>query len=283
MTDFAAFWQAQCALAAAPRSVVVSPERFANPMAQYQTLAFPATDGQTLRARYICPAGVDKAPTLLLFHDYTCPVRGWHHMTRYIAAGYAVLAPENRLNLGTIDRGWQAAPQGLAYAQLYADALTAAHVALCLPHTGALAAFGEGLGGGLALVTAALLGDRVSLLACHNPLPADLPAVCAAGAQADFYAGIRTHFRTADPTHAQEEAFLQALSYLDLVHFAPMVRARVLMGTCGMDAVSPPAAQDAVYAALACPKRRLYYAKHIHERVNDFEDELLCFLHTVYE
>ena len=62
-----------------------------------------------------------------------------------------------------------------------------------------------------------------------------------------------------------------------------MVRARVLMGTCGMDAVSPPAAQDAVYAALACPKRRLYYAKHIHERVNDFEDELLCFLHTVYE
>ena len=283
MSRFSSFWQAQNTLAAVQRSVAVASEPIHTPMAEYTTLSFPATDGQMLRARYIRPLHANKAPTLLYFHDYTCPPRGFFHMTRFLSAGYAVVAMENRANLPNIAANWEAAPQSLSYVQLYTDALTTAHVAAALPHTGSLAAFGEGLGGGLALVSAALMGRRISLLACHNPLPADIPAIVDAGANADFYASIRMHFRAEDPQHLRKGEFLAALAYVDLVNFAPLVSAQTLMGTSMMDAVTPPAAQDAVYAALACQKERLIYAKHIHERINDFEDELLAFLHRIYE
>lgn len=281
--NFSSFWQARLALARAPREITVEREPFSNPMAEYMTLSFPSADGKTLRARYIRPLAAEKAPTLLLFHDYTTPVRGWHHMTRYIAAGYAVFAPEARRDLLDPAKGWADAPEGLALAQLYTDALTAAAVAARLEHTLDLSAFGEGLGGGLALVVSALMPQEIVRCACHNPLPADLPAVVRSGASADFYAGVRTHFRFCDPCQEQLGAFLDAMSFIDLLSFAPNIACPVLMGTSMMDSVARPDTQDALFDALVCPKQRLRYAKHIHERLNHFEEALLCFLHKAYE
>ena len=69
---------------------------FANPYARYSEVSFEL-GGDVVHARLIEPAGRARAselvPLCLMFHDIDRPVRGWHHMTRFAAMGYAVLAP----------------------------------------------------------------------------------------------------------------------------------------------------------------------------------------------
>ena len=79
-------------------------------------------------------------------------------MTRFIALGYAVLALENREGCYSLTKGWEDGPAGLSLTQLYTDALTAAHLAGTLPGIDStrMLAWGEGLGGGLAIVTSAM-------------------------------------------------------------------------------------------------------------------------------
>ena len=67
-----------------------------------------------------------------MFHDAGRPVRGWHHMTRFVALGYAVFALENRAEADAQTQ--------------FADAQAAARAALSLPTTLNLIAWGEGLG-----------------------------------------------------------------------------------------------------------------------------------------
>lgn len=68
---------------------------FVNPCARYSEVSFEL-GGDVVHARLIEPAGRARAselvPLCLMFHDIDRPVRGWHHMTRFAAMGYAVLA-----------------------------------------------------------------------------------------------------------------------------------------------------------------------------------------------
>ncbi len=224
--EWTAEWQTQKEKAAEYGPVVHLPYAAGNPMAVYETLAFQATDGVTLYARYIRPAHLEKAPLVLMYHDATCPVRGWYHMTRFIALGYGVLALQNR-------------PEGATARQTYTDALTAAHVGFDLPHTCGAVAWGEGLGGTLAMAVAALF--PVEKCAVQNPL-------CSGPWQ-------------------------------DCARFASLIACPVLMATCGMDAVAPPEKQAAVYRAVHGPVKHLLYPKYIHERINAYGDQLLAFLH----
>ena len=64
---------------------------------------------------------------------------------------------------------------------------------------------------------------------------------------------------------------------LDAANFAPLCRAEVLLGTCLMDEYAPPKGQAAIYNRLTCPKQWKLYPKYVHERVNFFENQMLCF------
>ena len=64
---------------------------------------------------------------------------------------------------------------------------------------------------------------------------------------------------------------------IDLANFAPLCRAKVLLGSCLMDTYAPPQGQAAIYNRLTCPKQWKLYPKYIHERVNFFENQMLCF------
>lgn len=44
-----------------------------------------------------------------------------------------------------------------------------------------------------------------------------------------------------------------------------------------MDTYAPPQGQAAIYNRLTCPKQWKLYPKYIHERVNFFENQMLCF------
>lgn len=110
----------------------VVPCPVSTPTAEYQTVTFVADDGATLSARYIRPVGNKRVPTVLMFHDAGRPVRGWHHMTRFVALGYAVFALENRAEADAQTQ--------------FADAQAAARAALSLPTTLNLITWGRGPG-----------------------------------------------------------------------------------------------------------------------------------------
>ena len=120
------FWQDRWTLAAKPCAFDMAKVEMFNSVAEYYELRLTATDGAALRARYICPVKGETVPTVLMFHDYGRGIRGWHHMTRYAALGFAVLALENRMLRFDVTSGWENGPEGLLAVTLFTDALTLA-------------------------------------------------------------------------------------------------------------------------------------------------------------
>lgn len=214
------------------------PVELGNPRASYGRLAFGVPGGPALHARTVVPRAEGPHPVILYFHDATRPVRGYHHMTRFSALGFAVVALENRL---AGEEALSAARDsgGEAFAGLVLDALcTAAATRLWDGlDAGPVVSWGEGLGATLALAVAAL---------SEHPVPAGCAALNPMGPA--------------------------------LVHVAPRIACPVLAGTCMMDEAAPPRGQAAIFNNVAGPCRRLVYPKFGHERVNDFEDELLIWL-----
>ena len=242
----------------------------ANPCASYAKLEVPAIDGNSFCARVIRPTAPGPHPVVLMFHDATRGVRGWHHMTRFVALGYAVVALSNRAGVrGVLVEEPLAVGDGLGVAvrvptcpeppatgrvidgdtaadleATLTDALVLAHLVprLLGSDAGPLVTWGEGLGGGLALAVAALVDAQA---ACAlNPLPSALDEACAT---------------------------------LDVARIVRGLSCPVLMGTCLLDMQAAPVAQDAIACGLA-DVRRLTYPRYAHERVNAFEDELCSFL-----
>ena len=251
---------------------------FNNPNARYALVSWQAVDGTQLHGRLIRPNTDQQVPLVLMFHDAFVPVRGWHHMTRFVAAGFAVLALENRSGWTDITAGWEAGPEHLLPAVFLQDAVSAAAIAASFPWVSDILAWGEGLGGGMAIVTAAVCPERIVRCAAANPMPAAIDIMLDKDAASPFYDGITRYFRWKDPERRNKDALCSALSLVDTVRFAQHLKGSVLLGTGGMDTVSPPETQERLWNAISCEKNRKLYAKHAHERINDFEDELLRFM-----
>ena len=241
--DFPAPWQAFVD-AQEPR-VSARTMNLGNANGIYETLTVTSSD-RVLTARSIRPAAPGKYPLLLMFHDLNRGIRGWHHMTRYLAFGYGVVA----LEAAPFPNGWKSRPESVDFAGRYRDALILGKAALALPWVDdtRVVAFGEGFGGGLALLCGAMLPGNLRCAAL-NPFPGDFRGMGQEG-----------------------------LDHVDLVNFAPLCRGQVLMGTCLMDTYAPPSGQAAIYNRLTCPKEWKLYPKYAHERVNFFENQLLFFL-----
>lgn len=218
---------------------------FGNARGIYEILTI--TDrGRALKARCIRTDSDGKHPLVLLYHDLNRAVRGWHHMTRFLALGYGVVA----LEAAPFREDWRKDPAAANFRQRYRDALTVGKAAIALPWVDStrVVTFGEGLGGGLAILTAALLPCAPRCAALH-PMPADLSGLG-----------------------------LESMEELDLKNLAPLCKSPLLLGTCLMDTYSPPKGQAAIYNNLQCEKQWKIYPKYAHERVNFFENELVRFL-----
>lgn len=216
---------------------------FHNPMGVYERLRLTLPTGEIVSGRYLRPVGAGPFPTLFMFHDLGRPCRGWHHMTRFIGLGYAVAALENSDNLP--DEITSFTEHELEHSFCAALAISKAVLEFSETDKGKLAAWGEGFGGGLAVAVSALLPQPVRC-ACLHPMPTELAA---------------------------------EKGMWDIENFAPLLHAPLLLGTALMDQVAPPEGQYALYNRADCLKRHLVYPKYEHERINDFENEHIKFLH----
>ena len=161
--DFGSFWRRRDAAAeacAATSTTTDLPSK--NPLAAYSQVRVASTDVRPLAIRVIEPCTPGPHPVVVMFHDLGRGARGWHHMTRFVALGYGVVALEARAWSTDVTDGWELGPRGLAFTQVIDDALVSAHLALSLPWVDAsrVVTWGEGLGGALAIDVAAVLGKK---------------------------------------------------------------------------------------------------------------------------
>ena len=152
---------------------------FANPCARYSEVSFELGE-DVVHARLIEPTGSartsERVPLCLMFHDVDRPVRGWHHMTRFAAMGYAVLAlDEDAVGVSDLRQG-VASP---AFAKRVRWGCAMAKVARDLDgiDPDRVFAWGVGLGGGIALAVSALDEQGLACTAIANPLPGGLEAL----------------------------------------------------------------------------------------------------------
>lgn len=165
-----------CAMNLEIQGLAITAIDFANPYARYSEVSFEL-GGDVVHARLIEPAGRARAselvPLCLMFHDIDRPVRGWHHMTRFAAMGYAVLALDDEA-IGPSDLR-----QGItspAFVRRVRWGCALAEVARNLDgmDPDRIFAWGEGLGGGVALAVSALDERGLARTAVSNPLPGGL-------------------------------------------------------------------------------------------------------------
>lgn len=152
---------------------------FANPCARYSEVSIEL-GGYVVHGRLIEPLGHARAsefvPLCLMFHDIDRPVRGWHHMTRFAAMGYAVLALDDDVaGADDLQRGI-ASP---AFVERVRWGCALAKVARNLDgmDPDRIFAWGEGLGGGVALAVSALDEQGLACTAVANPIPGGLEAL----------------------------------------------------------------------------------------------------------
>ena len=170
-----------CALDLEIQGLTITAIDFANPYARYSEVSFELGN-DVVHARLIEPVGrarvSELVPLCLMFHDIDRPVRGWHHMTRFAAMGYAVLAlDDDVIGVDDLEQGI-ASP---AFTERVRWGREMAKVARDLDgiDPDRIFAWGEGLGGGVALAVSALDGRGLACTAVANPFPSGLEALSA--------------------------------------------------------------------------------------------------------
>ncbi|MDY2788069.1 MAG: acetylxylan esterase [Atopobium sp.] len=247
--------------------------------AQYEHIAFVAMDGTTLRARMLTPKDNAQTsyPTIMYFHDISQGPRGWAHLTRWVALGYRVVMLEQRLWSHDI-----ASCGGGQFLTLIKDSVLTFELICRLPQTKTthIAVVGEGTGAGLALDLAGIMGCRVAKLALLNPCPTNIRHAWQTDASAPIYAGIHRYFRYTDPQALQADKLFEQLAKIDCMTYAPQVVAPTLFGIGQLGQEAQVAALEALYNLLGSANKKLVsYPKWGYERINDFEDEILQFIH----
>ena len=240
--DFAQRWQ-ETAAALHP-AVSCAPVAFGNPCGVYERLTV-TFDGRSVTARVIRPAADGVHPLLLMYHDLNRGVRGWHHITRFLALGFGVVAPEAE----PFREDWEGA----------------ARTGGVPPALSRRAGRGKGRAG------AAVGGYRPRVhvwrglrrrtgTAGSVALPCSVPLRGAESAAWRFF----------QPWSAR-------IRRVGCSEFRTALPCRGAAGHLPDGRVRPPKGQAAIYNRLTCPKQWKLYPKYVHERVNFFENQMLCF------
>ena len=269
---------------------------FQVPGAECYDLYFTGVGGSRIHCRFVRPAVINsKAPALLQFHGYGGNCGSWSEKLSWVAMGYVVCAMDTRGQNGeSEDRGSvhgntlsgqimrgmnDPDPDNLYYRNVYLDTALVARIVMGLDYVDAarVSATGGSQGGALTIACAALTPTLYKAVPMV-PFLCDYKRVWEMDLAVNAYADIKEYFRHFDPTHAREEAIFTKLGYIDLVHLAPRIKAKLQMHTGLMDNICPPSTQFAMYNHLTCEKSVVIYPDYAHETPRDAGDIAMQFI-----
>jgi cephalosporin-C deacetylase len=300
--DFDAFWDASLAEMHAidPAPVFTPFTGVPSKIADFFELTFTSTKGARIYAKFAKPKHIEgKAPALLLFHGLSSASDSWHDLLPFVSQGFVVAAMDCRGQggktqdlggtLGTTFssmflRGIEGDPNDMYYRDVFLDTAMLARVVMGLDYVDEtrVATHGASQGGGLAVVCAALMPE-IRMCVPIVPFLSDYKRVWEMGRDVGAYEGLHYYFRRFDPTHAREDEIFTKLGYIDVQHFAPRVRAKVLFGSGLMDTTCPPSTHFAVYNKLTSEKELAVYPDFGHEEFFGFLDIVFTFLSELCE
>lgn len=267
---------------------------FSSPLADYYDMSFKSFDNAELHAKYIVPKKKGKKAVMLEFHDVNKASEGWFHLSRYVAIDMAVIALDCR-NQGGSSRdinaylgpytmtplmiGIQGKLEELYYVKSYLDAYVCSKLVEQLSDLDPdrISTLGEGQGGGIAFVCACL-NPKVKKCSIEFPFPCDIQSVWSQCGEGSHYTGITKYFRSYDVCHEHENELYQKLSYIDCLNFADKFHGSLLMGTAMLDKTTPASSQFALFNRINSEKKHCVYAKHEHELINFYDNEVMEFL-----
>jgi cephalosporin-C deacetylase len=295
--DHDEYWaRALAALDAQDPQVEFVKAEFQVPGAECYDLYFTGVGGSRIHCRFVRPEKIDKpAPALLQFHGYGGNCGSWSEKLSWVAMGYVVCAMDTRGQNGeSEDRGSvhgntlsgqimrgmnDPDPDNLYYRNVYLDTALVARIVMGLDYVDAarVSATGGSQGGALTIACAALTPTLYKAVPMV-PFLCDYKRVWEMDLAVNAYADIKEYFRHFDPTHAREEAVFTKLGYIDLVHLAPRIQAKLQMHTGLMDNICPPSTQFAMYNHLTCEKSVVIYPDYAHETPRDAGDIAMQFI-----
>jgi len=293
--DFDAYWdRALAEMRAVDPRVELAPAAFNVPGVEAFDLWFTGTRGARIHAKYLRPAGRTSCPAIVAFHGYTGSSGDWTDRLSAVAAGFCVASLDCRgqgglsedvggvrgnTYRGHIIRGLESGPDHLLFRDIFLDTAQLAGLVLGFPEVdpARVSTTGGSQGGALSLACAAL-EPRVSRVAAAYPFLCDYRRVWEMDLAIDAYEEMKLWFRWYDARHEREDAFFEALGYIDVANLAPRIRAEVLLGCGLMDTICPPSTQFAAYNRIPSPKRVQFYPDFGHEGLPGFNDDALMFL-----
>jgi len=266
-----------------------------------------AGDGLSLKGWYVRPKDRFNLPGLVRFHGYSGNRGQISELLFWALQGYAVLGmdvrgqcgetPDGRIYSQGHFAGWMTQgvydPQDYYLRQVYLDAVRLAISLGRQPEVNEdkLGVFGKSQGGGLALITAALINKGSSLIKAQsgNEVNPQIKAVCAGipflcdfplaytQAQDGPLAELTQYFRYYDPEHKTFDHVFNTLSYFDGVNFAPWIDAPVLFSVGLKDTACPPQTIFGVYNLIVDKKEIAVYPDYGHETIDAFVDRQIAF------
>lgn len=257
---------------------------------------FTGVGGSRVHCRFVRPEHLSKpAPALLHFHGYGGNCGSWSEKLTWASMGYVVCAMDARGQRGqSEDRGCvggstqyglimrgidEPDPDCIYFRNVYLDTALVARIVMGLDYVDEtrVSATGASQGGALTIACAALtptLHKAIPMV----PFLCDYKRVWDMDLDQNAYADIRDYFRNYDPIHAREDEIFTRLGYIDLVHLAPRIRAKLQLHTGLMDNICPPSTQFAMYNGLRCEKQVVVYPDYGHEIAREANDMAVQFL-----
>ncbi|SJZ76787.1 cephalosporin-C deacetylase [Pilibacter termitis] len=294
--DFEQYWDTALAeLAEFPLNYELEEIEFHSNVARAYHLWFTSPDGARIHAQLLTPketAG-KKFKGLLQFHGYHGDSGDWVDKIGAVAEGFVVAALDARgqgglsedntktsggVLKGLIIRGMEEGCDNLYYKRVYLDCAHIAKILMAFDFVDETRIFAQGAsqGGALTVACAALVPQIKKIIATY-PFLCDYRKAFNLGAQTSAFEEIPYWFQFRDPLHKREEEIFNTLSYIDLQHLAPRIKAEVVWVMGMQDTIVPPETQLSAYNNITSKKRLIALPEYGHEYLPKVSDELQGF------
>lgn len=294
--DFDAFWDKELSkLENLSLDYQLERAAVASNVADCYILTFTSFDGTRISCQLLKPKRKGATfPGLLQFHGYHVNSGDFSEKIGWAAEGFVVMAMDCRgqggkseniesSTVGTalkglIIRGIEEGPEALYFKRVFLDTVIASRILMSLGEVDEERIFVQGAsqGGALALVCAAL-EPRIKRVFTTHPYLSDYRRAFELDIKNSAYEELFYWFRFRDPLHEKEETFFQTLEYIDVQHFAPRIKAEVIMATGLDDEICFPSTQFAVFNKITSPKDVILLPEYGHEYYPKVADKVRGF------